>query len=102
MKQYKIDLTSRVILLFENKKKTFPNVENVGWYLNQIEDEEELGQSVCPWYCMGRYEELWEVKVLASVIVSWLIYQFEYDDLFYSIKDNTIYIDRLNTKDKVR
>ena len=100
MKDYELTQTSKVILLFENKKKEFPNEATIVWYLDQIEDTDE--HCMRPFYCMGRYDELWEVKVVAGVIVAWLTYQFEYDDLFYTIKDNTIYIDRLETKDKVR
>ena len=101
-KDYQLDLNSKVILLFDNYKINFPNEETIEWYINQMEEGIDERKCVYSWFCMKWCNELWEVKVLAGVITSYLTYQFEYDDLFYTIKDNTIYVDRLKIEEKVR
>lgn len=95
-------LDTQVVLLFENKKRNFPSYETVGWYLEQMESDIGAKDCLYPWFGMRSYDELWEQRMLACAIVSWLTYIFEYDDLSYMFKNNEILICRMDIKDKVR
>ena len=103
MNDFKLDLDSKVILLFENKTNDLPNEALIENYLNWMwEYCYDCGDFYTPWFWMNSYTELWEAKLIASVIVAWLTYQFQCDNLFYTIKDNNIYVDRLEIKERVR
>ena len=79
-----------VVLTFENKKKDFPSCETIGWYLEQMENDIEEKHVLYPWFGMRSYDELWEQRMIACAIISWLTYHFEYDDLSYMFKNNEI------------
>ena len=101
MEDIKLTQESKVKLLFPDLT-IFPSEKTIEWYLEQMGKSFGTERIIGDWYWSKEYNELWEVKVIASAIMSWLTYILEYDDLFYTIKDNEIYIDRLNTKERVR
>lgn len=102
MEDIKLTQDSEVILLFSDLT-IFPSKRTIGWYL------EKMGKSFGKdwiigeeWYYSWEYTQLWEAKVVIYAIISWLTYILEYDDLFYTLQDNKIYINRLGIKEKVR
>lgn len=94
MSDIKLTQDSKVILLFPDLTK-FPPVKNIGWYLEEMHKTFGTERIIGDWYYSNEYTQLWEVKVIVYAIISWLTYTLERDNLFYTLKDNTIYIDRL-------
>ena len=86
----------------ENKLDRYLDNQTIEWYLDQMSittNKDHL--LVREWFFLDLDKD-WKVKSVISAIMSWLMWVHEYDDLFYTIKDNTIYIDRLKIKDIVR
>lgn len=102
METLKITHKTKVVLLFENEKKNCPNEETIEWYMEQLGERFGNDRIMGDWYYFREFEKLWEIKSTIYAIVSWLTYIYEYDDLFYTIRNNTIYIDRLKVEEKVR
>lgn len=102
MKDLKITHKTKVVLLFEVGGNRIPVEETIEWYLEQLGERFGNDRIMGDWYYFRKYDKLWEVKTTIYAIVSWLSYIFEYDDLFYMIRNNTIYIDKLKVEEKVR
>ena len=100
----KLTWESKIIFLNreENKLDRYLDNKTIEWYLDQMSITTNKDRLlVREWFFLDLDKD-WKVKSVISAIMSWLIWVHEYDDLFYTIKDNTIYIDRLKIKDIVR
>lgn len=92
----KLNLHSKVKILCETD---YPKEETIEYwidYMNSILGISSRGFK--RWFLQEEYNELWEIKTIAGFIVSFLTWESELSDLFYHIKDSTIFIDRLNFK----
>lgn len=101
MEDIKLTQESKVIVLFGDLT-IFPRERTIGWYLEQIGKSFGNDRIIGDWYYSWEYTQLWEAKVVIYAIISWLTYILEYDDLFYTLQDNTIYINKLGIKEQVR
>lgn len=99
---------TKVVLMFEPNKtnKTtyqIPKEACINWYLVEMDIVNGTQMLVHrEWYWDNRYRTLWEIKSVVYAIISFLSWALEYDDLFYTLQDNKIYIDRLGIKEQVR
>lgn len=99
---------TKVVLMFEpnNINKTTEPLEKeatIDWYLQEMDEINGTRLLIHrEWYWEEQYRTLWDIKSVVYAIISFLSWALEYDDLFYTLKDNSIYIDRLNTKERVR
>ena len=86
----------------ENGFDRYLDNKTIEWYLDQMSittNKEQL--LVREWFFLDCDED-WKQKSVVYAILSWLMWVHEYDDLFATIKDETLYIDRLKIKERVR
>lgn len=93
-----LTLDSKIIFInrIENNfNEKYIHEQTIGWYLDQMSiTTNRKDILVREWF----YQDLdasWKVEVVLSAIRSWLCWLYEYDDIYYIVKENEVHFDRL-------
>lgn len=99
----KLTLDSKVIFINRvdnNFHEKYIHEQTIGWYLDQMSITSRREDVIVAEWFYQDLNESWKIKTILSAIISWLTWLYEYDDLFYTIKDDEVHIDRLQIKEK--